>query len=194
MFGFRWIFAALAVAGLLTPPHALAGGCFHSGRRVRFVNQKQVVVQSGLEIVPFAIPVAVPVATVQTPQVFYGYGGGYGGGAHASPFSAGGQCTDAPGGRDAAPPAVLDGQAVSKCAGCHSGDNPASGFDITGPLTDAQYREVTRRSMLPQDHPDHMPPASKPQLKPEEVGGLFEYLVDRVLDDPGTGTGGGGAE
>ena len=64
---------ALICTSAATLDAAAAGNC---RQRSVVVNSKRAVaISSGLTVVPFAVPVAVPVATVSRPTLFYGYSG-----------------------------------------------------------------------------------------------------------------------
>ncbi len=126
--------------------------------------------ETGLVIVPFAVPVAVPVATVRQPSVLYSfrsYAAGYGTG---SSFQPGTQMrVDTSADPDAAN--IL----TRRCAACHSGASSQGGlrlFDDTGGL----LAKLPRRRVLESVEAGRMPkPADAPRLTPAEIEMLRQW-------------------
>jgi mono/diheme cytochrome c family protein len=118
---------------------------------------------TGLVIVPFAVPVAVPVATVRQPSVLYSFR------SYASAYQTSPQMT-APAATPAmAKPADAASVLARRCASCHSGA-AAQGrlalFDDTGAL----LSKLPRRRIVEAVESGRMPqPASAVRLTNAEI-------------------------
>jgi mono/diheme cytochrome c family protein len=83
-------------------------------------------------------------------------------------------------------PALL----AARCGGCHGGQHPKAGLVLTSAATalrggddgavivagDAGASALVRRLRLPLDDDDHMPPAHKPQLAPDEIEVIAAWI------------------
>jgi hypothetical protein len=130
-----------------------------------------VKLDTGLVIVPFAVPVAVPVATVRQPSVLYGYRGyaaPYGAADGRESASASPSRVPAPGEEEAA------GLLTRRCASCHSGPQPQGRlqmFDAAGLLA-----RLPRRQILESVESGRMPlPLESPRLSPAEIDVLRQW-------------------
>jgi len=129
--------------------------------------QKSIVVGSGFTVVPFAVPVAVPVATVQSPTVLYSYDG----------HRAANQVTPT---QHEELPAEANPQASStlleqKCAQCHGGAAPKAGLDLSNPVSlSPQQRLAAVARVVSDDAELRMPKGST--LSPSEIGRLLQEL------------------
>ena len=146
------------VMGLLL---AIFGADALAAERLVYGARTTTKLESGLVIVPFAIPVAVPVATVRQPSVLYSYRG-----AAASYQSPQIRSFTAPAHETSA-----DAQAVfaRHCGSCHRG-SAAEGrmqlFDETGTL----LGKLPRRRVLAAIEAGRMPlPAAEPRLSAAEI-------------------------
>jgi hypothetical protein len=136
---------------------------------------------SGLVVVPFAVPVAVPVSVISQPAVFYSYR------EYATP-NAGLSDTDTPptSTSDSATTVPLAPSAdravallTSRCAKCHTGVSPPGHlqiFDVAGQIVP----KLPRRAILEMVSPDatgaqRMPPKDLPKLTAEELATLGEW-------------------
>jgi uncharacterized membrane protein len=131
---------------------------------------------SGLVVLPFAVPVAVPVSVVSQPAVLYSYRD------YATPRS------DAPAANAPAPgeasPATPPADAAvalltSRCAKCHTGAAPQGHlqlFDDAGQI----LPKLPRRAIVEMVSPDvvgrqQMPPGELPKLTAEERATIAEW-------------------
>lgn len=131
------------------------------------VLRQDVRLDSGLVVVPFAVPVAVPVATISRPTLFYSYR------QYSGPAIQRGKTdvwSDHASQRAGGPHRPTD-DAVRilsrRCAACHSGPD-AKGelelFDLDGRIID----KLPRQSMLEMIREGKMPAGKQPQLLSEE--------------------------
>ena len=145
---------------------AEAGPICTSAQRAAVV-QKSIVVSSGFAVVPFAVPVAVPVATVQSPTVLYSYDG----------HRVANRATQSP---QEEPPAEANPQTSStlleqKCAQCHGGAAPKAGLDLSNPVSlSPQQRLAAVARVVSDDAELRMPKGST--LSPSEIGRLLQEL------------------
>ena len=163
---------------------AHGGGCrstlrLSTGRLTRSRAALVFVVQSNVRFVPFAIPVAVPVAVVNAPSVVYGYSG-YSAAYQSRP-------TVEPQRVEPQPSLTAAEVVTNRCVKCHSGDEPKAGFDLSfDPEAldgqganlieldrDTRYR-MLRRIMEP-DKRNRMPKGG--ELSREEFDALVDALV-----------------
>lgn len=145
---------------------AEAGPICTSGQRSSVV-QKNLIVGSGFTVVPFAVPVAVPVATVQSPTVLYSYDG------HRPPH----QTTQVP---LEEPPVEANSPSRAtlleqRCATCHGGDAPKAGIDLSHPagLSPAQRLSAVAR-VVSDDADLRMPKGTT--LSASEIGRVLQEL------------------
>lgn len=131
------------------------------------VVQKSIVVGSGFTVVPFAVPVAVPVATVQSPTVLYSYDG----------YRAANKAALLP---HEEPPVEAKPQASStlleqKCAECHGGAAPKARLDLSNPVgLSPQQRLAAVARVVSDDAELRMPKGNT--LSPSEIGRLLQEL------------------
>ncbi len=128
---------------------------------------RAIVSTSGLTVVPFAVPVAVPVATVQVPTVLYSYSAS--GAAHpTAPAS-----TDIGAHVDTAEEATSIIQQA--CVRCHGGEAPQAGLSLESldGLSREQRLEAVAR--LVSDDPDLRMPRGA-TLAPAEIGRVLQAL------------------
>jgi len=151
----------------------------------------QAVNANALVIVPFAVPVAVPVATLQQPAVLYSYRQHAGPSVanavtHAQPaattdrevIAASGPSQDAASTAIFAPNTAVEIMAA-RCAACHTGDTPQGHlqiFDATGRI----LPRLPRRAILELASPDEagqirMPPGERTKLTAAERAALAEW-------------------
>lgn len=130
------------------------------------------VVQSNIRFVPFAIPVAVPVAIINVPSVVYGYSG------YSAAYRQQVQPVIEPQKAEAKVSYTAAEIVTNRCTKCHSGDEPKGGFN----LHDANLAELDRdtrfkmllRIMEP-DKGKRMPKDG--ELSREEFDALVDSLV-----------------
>ncbi|MBX7164826.1 MAG: hypothetical protein K1X74_00635 [Pirellulales bacterium] len=149
---------------LAMPAGAWAGDC---GAGLR--HAQVAVASSGLVVVPFAVPVAVPVATIQAPAVLYSWRGA----ASTSVMS------DAAG-ESAAVQEALGGEGLvrQRCARCHEGEAAKGDLVLTdlGALSAEQRLEAVRR-VVSDDPQVRMPRGML--LSPSEIGRMVQELSER---------------
>ena len=137
------------------------------------VLSSKVRLDSGLVIVPFAVPVAVPVATVAEPALFYSYGSNADWDVRQSTEEASQRATsDVHDNPAMSPPVTI---LRRHCAACHSGPD-AKGhlamFDESGRLAEKLPRHV----MLEQIELGTMPrPAAASRLDEAEVEAIRRW-------------------
>ena len=146
--------------------------------------QSVIVNQQGLAVVPFAVPVAVPVATVNPGGVYYGYQ------QQAQPQAvqqqapcpqvAHEQAVQEP---QTAEPLTGETQAESTslvhqhCAKCHTGEQAKAGFRLEAWTTlGAEQRLKMIRRVLSDDESTRMPKGK--QLDPQTLGELIQELSE----------------
>lgn len=172
----RFVVCSLLIGLLVMPSHA---GIFRR-RLVRpretvqvpvatsaVVVRQDVLLDSGLVVVPFAVPVAVPVATVTRPTLFYSYR------QFASPTIQREDAGRLPDGasRHVGRPHEATDDAVrilsDSCAKCHSGPDAKGGLEMFG--LDGQITpKLPRQSMLEMIRAGKMPAGKQPRLLTEE--------------------------
>jgi hypothetical protein len=126
-----------------------------------------VASSGGLTIAPFAIPVAVPVATISQPAVFYSY----------SQYRVAPNVTSA--GQLTPPAASLTAAAVleQRCAACHNGVGAQGTFTIAAAEELSRERRVDVLDRVTSNDPRRrMPPDGQP-LTPDELRALLHELV-----------------
>lgn len=122
------------------------------------VLTKQVELDSGLVIVPFAVPVAVPVATVSEPTLLYGYSR-YGTDPEAENDSVVGEpadVTDKPAGQN---DAVIEAAVAilrRNCARCHSPPDPKGSLAMFDE-SDRLLERLPRRAIVEEVSAGKMP-------------------------------------
>jgi hypothetical protein len=121
-----------------------------------------------LTIVPFAIPVAVPVATISQPAVFYGYSQYRLAAKPPGPLPS-----------SERPPALTAASVLrQRCAACHAGPNPKGRFSVeatTGDLASDERLEIVDR--VTSSDPQRRMPPDGPALAPDELRALLRELV-----------------
>jgi hypothetical protein len=124
-----------------------------------------VKLDTGLVIVPFAVPVAVPVATVRQPSVLYSYRG----------YAASASSSNIPPAEAARSPADVGAILARHCAACHSGiaaQGRMQMFDEGGQL----LVKLPRRWIVEAVEAGRMPqPAEAPRLTPAELDVLRRW-------------------
>ncbi len=156
-----------------------AGPICNSVRTQSIVVQRNIVVQNGFAVVPFAVPVAVPVATVNVPTVLYSFDANRGYQQSHQTHNADRSGFTEPRSRDegsehwtsdSRPSAV-----VLKCAKCHSGEAPKAGLDLSksAALTTKQRLAAVAR-VVSDDPEERMPKGST--LSPTEIGNVLQEL------------------
>ena len=131
------------------------------------------VAAPAVTVAPFAIPVAVPVAVVQQPTLFYGYGR----------YAPAAMPTTPP-----VTPAVADDPAVSiaalltkHCAECHQGSTARGGlqlFAADGVPLAILPRQTLAEACAPTDGAaPTMPPAGRKPLTPDEQTQIRKWAV-----------------
>lgn len=133
--------------------------------RVAPRNTSAVVAQNGLTIAPFAIPVAVPVATISQPAVFYGYS------QYRSAAPAAARPVESP------PPnasAILQ----QRCAACHAGPNAKAGFSLTMPAQELpRDRRLGILDRVTSSDLQRRMPLGEPPLTQDELRAVLNELV-----------------
>lgn len=161
---------ALVIAAALT-----AGVCQ--------TNVQAAQVAAASAVVPFAVPVGVPVATVANPSLFYSYNAyapqqAASADVYSQSFEA--RLAERIAEKIAARMAggTLEAKALTvvdqHCAKCHSGPEPKGGFAVDlGPLTAAQKLKSINR-ILADDTGKRMPKGEA--LTGQEIGKLIQFL------------------
>lgn len=154
------------------------------------VCNQQVAVQqfaANVAITPFAIPVAVPVASVQNPSLFYNYNSyasqysdnSYGGYAASG---AGTAWEDRLAARvaekvlsrvNSISPASAQTLVASNCVKCHQGEDAKGAYRMDVPLTEGKKLKAITRILA--DDPAKRMPKGK-TLGAEELGKLIQEL------------------
>lgn len=154
----------ILMAAGLTPASA--------AQRSMYVSRGTTRLSSGLVVVPFAVPVAVPVATVQKPSVLYGYRG-YAAGHAAGSFPT----TTTP--RIDEPPSDAAAVLARHCRSCHqnaAAEGQMQLFDESGQL----LSRLPRRRVLEAVQAGRMPkPLTAPRLTAAEI-----ELIRRWAEPP----------
>ncbi len=149
---------------------AWAGGVCQTAN---VVQSNALVQSSSLTVVPFAIPVAVPVATVANPAVLYSYQ--QQAGVNVSSSSATTIKPAAPVSTD--PVAILQ----RHCVECHRGDGAQghlSLFGNDGKLLEKLPRHVIADQVIPDEQGQSaMPPVGRPRLTTDEVRSLRRWAT-----------------
>ena len=166
----RYVICSLLIALLVVPSHAAIFRRRVVRQRVAVsvpvatsavVLRQDVRLDSGLVVVPFAVPVAVPVATISRPTLFYSYR------QFATPAIQQDQTEVWPGGTRHRPANDAVRTLSRRCAACHSGPD-AKGelemFDLDGRIID----KLPRQLMLEMIRAGKMPIGKQPQLLSEE--------------------------
>lgn len=175
---------ALFAAVLFAAAPAFAGRPCGSAVVQSFAAPVSNVAFAGAQIqqqtvaVPYALPVGVPVAVLQSPTVLYAFGG-YGMAAGYAPAAQAGPAANSA----AADASVAASAAVSmvaaKCSKCH-GANRADGRldlqDLTA-LQPGQRLEAIRR-LTTDEAAERMPKGAK--LTPAELGALIQELSQQI--------------
>lgn len=146
---------------------------------VRRTAPAVVVQKPAFAVVPFAVPVAVPVATIAQPAVFYGYRQYAAGSDQPSAVSS--RKLTADGFSADRPPAESISTIARSCVACHGGTAPKAGLDLTDltRLTPQQRLQAVARVVS--DDPSVRMPPSRP-LPPAEIGRVLQEL-----SEPGPG-------
>ena len=129
----------------------------------QIVVQKSVIVQNGFAVVPFAVPVAVPVTTVNVPTVLYSFD------AHRGYQQQPQAKTSEP--KHTATTVLV----VQKCAKCHSGEAPKGGLDLTNPSALTTKQRLSAVARVVSDDPDERMPKGA-TLSPGEIGRVLQEL------------------
>jgi len=136
-------------------------------------------------IVPFAVPVAVPVATIASPTLFYSYqqqARSYTSTTSPSPPTSANQepsLTDP----NPRPSTSLDPQTIltRHCAECHRAAAAQGGltlFSADGQLAPKLPRHLVLNAIVPDESNQvAMPPASRPRLSVEESRALRKWAT-----------------
>jgi len=142
----------------------------HAAGRERFVRQ-----ETAITVVPFAVPVATPVAVVNPTGVFYAYSplaatyGAAGGGAASELSREFEEFRRWKESKQAARPAA-ESMVANRCSKCHSGAAAKGDFRLDGPLS-ADARLAAIRAVLAGRMPKDQP------LSPDETGALVKELA-----------------
>lgn len=125
--------AVLFLVMATLPSHTEAGGCQAQAR----VVQSTAIVSQNVVASTFAVPVAVPVVTLQQPGVLFSYGAYQSGGSSGAAAGMSCGCAAAHGEADAgvhalggavAPPGVT--VLKGRCAKCHTGPDAKGGISM----------------------------------------------------------------
>jgi uncharacterized membrane protein len=127
-----------------------------------------------LVVAPFAVPVAVPVAVVQQPTLFYGVS------RYAPPQPVAAESTLVTASSDAAAlRAQVDAILVRRCAECHRADAPHGDvalFDAAGKPLDKLPRQLLVEASAPTAiGSTAMPPAGRAKLTADEWSVLRQW-------------------
>lgn len=155
---------------VLVPAAACGGDC----RPV--VRGPGVVVRPAFAVTPFAVPVAVPVATFVSPPVLYSFQG-YSMARQAAAVPRATVKEAPPNGESAERAGEPAGIIQQKCGHCHGGEAPKAGLD----LTDLAALDVTRRleavrRVVSDDAALRMPKGAA--LTPAEIGAVLQELSE----------------
>lgn len=170
------LFVVLA-ALLSAVPLDAAERCTATCSRVATIRSSAVRLESGLVVVPFAVPVAVPVATIARPTVLYSYQ------QYASPDAEHVAPPEERRDKDDSvrPAAVADGVAevLQRCAACHQGPSAKGDlrlFDDLGRL----YEQLPRHRIYKMVASGKMPPEGSglEPLDDDERHRLLEWALD----------------
>jgi hypothetical protein len=135
--------------------------------RVASRSSSAVAFQSGLTIAPFAIPVAVPVATISQPAVFYGYA------QYRTAPSTAMQPIEPPRPARSAPTMI-----EQRCAGCHSGPNPKGGVSLGAAISELpREQRLSILERVTSSDPQRRMPLGEPPLTPDELRTVLQELV-----------------
>lgn len=134
----------------------------HALTRIRAGSD--VVFDTGLVVTPFAVPVAVPVAVISRPAVFYAYSQ-YAGSPPCEPPK------PAPTVAAAQPPSII----ARACLACHGDDRPQAGLSLASlsSLSPEQRLEAIAR-VVSDDPRQRMPKGAV--LSAREIGQLLQEL------------------
>lgn len=169
----------VSTACLIASAHA--AGCKQPAR-TRFARSESVVITAGsFVVVPFAVPVAVPVATIAQPTVLYGYSAAAGGSARVSGDAGNSRADDAIAPDDIAEmdhKLAADAIVARRCASCHGAADAKGGLVLESISLDELERpqriELLRR--ITSTDPSLRMPKEAP-LTQSEVDVLVEALV-----------------
>ena len=168
------LISQLCLSFLVNCTQALAGGPCHT----TIVTQP-----SAVTIVPFAIPVAVPVATIASPTVFYSYqhqARSYTSTTSPPTLASQEPSSTAPTSRPSSP---LDPQTMltRHCAECHlapAAQGVLTLFSADGQVAPKLPRHLVLTAVVPDEsHQVAMPPASRPRLSVEESRALRKWAT-----------------
>lgn len=144
------------------------------------VVSSNVVTANGLTIVPFAVPVAVPVATLANPPLMYSYQQQAGVAASTSVTTSTATVTVP---KATVEPASDDPTLIFRrhCVECHRGSSAQgklSLFDAAGSLLDKLPRHVIVDAIIPDENGRAaMPPTGRPRLTADEVRTLRRWAT-----------------
>ena len=153
---------------LLAVEELHAGGPCRGNVVTQVVNPQQAT----FTVVPFAVPVAVPVATISTPVTFYSY-------QHAAVVTPAttSTATVQPAAVSLTPETILS----RHCAACHRGPSVQGGltlFDTRGKLLDKLPRHVILDAVMADEQaPPRMPPPGSESLSSAELRVLRKWLT-----------------
>ncbi len=133
----------------------------------QIVVQKSVIVRNGFAVVPFAVPVAVPVATVNPPTVLYSFDAlrGY----QQQPRA------KAPESKTEHATLKTTVLVIQKCAKCHGGEAPKAGLDLSQATTLTTKQRLAAVARVVSDDPDERMPKGA-ALSPAEIGRVLQEL------------------
>ena len=137
------------------------------GEQRAVVARQNVVLQNGLVVVPFAVPVAVPVATVNVPTVLYSFDGNpdYQARPHVM------QAVPNPDIAAMESPSLVR----RKCAKCHGGPSPKAGLDLSKPAALTTKQRLAAVARVVSDDPEERMPKGG-TLSPAEIGRVLQEL------------------
>ena len=127
-----------------------------------------MIASTGLTIAPFAIPVAVPVATISQPAVFYGYSQ-----YRAAPAAMSAEPLAPPRAEPLTASTVLE----QRCAACHSDVGGKGGFSIAAADELSRERRVEVLERVTSSDPRRRMPPDRPPLPADELRTLLRELV-----------------
>ncbi len=150
-----------------------AGNCRQ--RNVVLSTAHSATISQGLMVVPFAVPVAVPVATISRPTLFYGYSNysRYTASESQSAASGGTRSTNEDAGESPRNATLKADSILSRnCSACHTGQAAQGGLQIFH-AGGRIFEKLPRHVILEMVSPDasgvqKMPPGDRPKLTPAE--------------------------
>jgi mono/diheme cytochrome c family protein len=159
-----------AACGLAAQPRAVTS---HS--KTDTISRGAAKLDTGLVIVPFAIPVAVPVATVRQPSVLYSFR------SYAAAYDYGSNQLRTEYSVPSTPVSARSGTSEAalilarRCAACHSGPSAHGGLRLFGDDGDLLAR-LPRRRVLEAVEVGRMPmPAEAARLTRDEIEVLRQW-------------------